>query len=39
VPKRIPQDWANLEQDLHAEGVSPEEIEAGATPQPPAPAA
>jgi DNA-binding XRE family transcriptional regulator len=30
MPKRIPQDWEALEQELHAAGVSPEEIEAGA---------
>jgi ribosome-binding protein aMBF1 (putative translation factor) len=30
MPKRIPQDWETLEQELHAAGVSPEEIEAGA---------
>ena len=30
MPKRIPLDWADLERELHAAGVSPEEIEAGA---------
>jgi len=30
MPKRIAQDWETLEQELHAAGVSPEEIEAGA---------
>jgi ribosome-binding protein aMBF1 (putative translation factor) len=30
MPKRIAQDWEELEQDLHAAGVSPEEIESGA---------
>jgi predicted XRE-type DNA-binding protein len=30
VPKRTPLDWADLEQELHAAGVSPQEIEAGA---------
>ena len=30
MPKRIPQDWETLEQELHAAGVSPEEIESGA---------
>jgi transcriptional regulator with XRE-family HTH domain len=30
MPKRIPLDWEDLERELHAAGVSPEEIEAGA---------
>jgi ribosome-binding protein aMBF1 (putative translation factor) len=30
MPKRIAQDWETLEQELHAAGVSPAEIEAGA---------
>ena len=30
MPKRTPQDWETLEQELHAAGVSPAEIEAGA---------
>ena len=30
MPKRIPQDWETLEQELHAAGVSAEEIETGA---------
>jgi ribosome-binding protein aMBF1 (putative translation factor) len=30
VPKREPRDWAELESELHAAGVSPEEIESGA---------
>ena len=30
MPKRIAQDWEELERDLHAAGVSPEEIESGA---------
>ena len=30
MPKRTPQDWESLERELHAAGVSPEEIEAGA---------
>jgi ribosome-binding protein aMBF1 (putative translation factor) len=30
VPKRTPQDWETLEGELHAAGVSAEEIEAGA---------
>ena len=30
MPKRIPQDWEDLERELHAAGVSPDEIEAGA---------
>jgi ribosome-binding protein aMBF1 (putative translation factor) len=30
MPKRIAQDWEELEQDLHAAGVSPEEINTGA---------
>jgi ribosome-binding protein aMBF1 (putative translation factor) len=30
MPKRIPQDWATLEEELPAAGVPPEEIEAGA---------
>jgi len=30
VPKRTPQDWENLEQELHAADVSPSQIEAGA---------
>ena len=29
MPKRTPQDWETLEQELHAAGVSPAEIEAG----------
>ena len=30
MSKRTPQDWEDLERDLHAAGVTPEEIEAGA---------
>ncbi len=30
MPKRIPLDWEDLERELHAAGVSPEEIDAGA---------
>src|SRR5208282_3803972 len=30
MPERTPLDWADLERELHAAGVSPEEIEAGA---------
>ncbi len=30
MAQRIPQDWETLERELHAAGVSPEEIEAGA---------
>ncbi|SRR5712691_5789765 len=30
MPKRTPVDWEDLEHELHAAGVSPEEIEAGA---------
>jgi hypothetical protein len=30
MPKRTPQDWETLERELHAAGVSPGEIEAGA---------
>src|SRR6266851_2029103 len=30
MPKRTPQDWEELERELHAAGVSPEEIKAGA---------
>ena len=30
MPKRTPLDWEDLERELHAAGVSPEEIEAGA---------
>ncbi len=30
MPKRTPLDWEDLERDLHAAGVSPGEIEAGA---------
>ena len=30
MPKREPRDWEELERDLHAAGVSQEEIEAGA---------
>ena len=30
MPKRTPQEWETLERELHAAGVSPEEIEAGA---------
>lgn len=30
MPKRIAQDWEELERDMHAAGVSPEEIESGA---------
>src|ERR1700730_12575392 len=30
MPKRIPLDWEDLERELHAAGVSPEEIETGA---------
>ena len=29
MPKRNPQHWETLERELHAAGVSPEEIEAG----------
>ena len=29
MPKRIPQDWENLDRDLRAAVVSPAEIEAG----------
>ena len=29
MPKRTPQDWETMEQELHAAGVSPAEIEAG----------
>ena len=29
MPKRTPQDWEDLERELHAAGVSPGEIEAG----------
>ncbi len=29
MSKRTPQDWETLERELHAAGVSPEEIEAG----------
>ena len=29
MPKRTPLDWEDLERELHAAGVSPEEIEAG----------
>ena len=28
MPKPTPQDWEELERELHAAGVSPEEIEA-----------
>lgn len=30
MPKRTALDWEVLEQELHAAGVSPEEIDAGA---------
>jgi hypothetical protein len=30
MPKRTPQDWETIERELHAAGVSPGEIEAGA---------
>jgi hypothetical protein len=30
MPKRTPLDWEDLERELHAAGVSPAEIEAGA---------
>jgi DNA-binding XRE family transcriptional regulator len=30
MAKRTPQDWETLERELHAAGVSPEEIQAGA---------
>ena len=30
MPKRTPLDWEDLERELHAAGVSPEEVEAGA---------
>ena len=30
MPKRTPQDWETMEAELHAAGVSPAEIEAGA---------
>jgi energy-coupling factor transporter ATP-binding protein EcfA2 len=30
MPKRTPLDWEDLEHELHAAGVSPEEIDAGA---------
>jgi hypothetical protein len=30
MPKRTSLDWSDLERELHAAGVSPEEIEAGA---------
>jgi ribosome-binding protein aMBF1 (putative translation factor) len=30
MPKRTPQDWETLERELHAAGVSPAEIKAGA---------
>ena len=30
MPKRTPLDWEDLERELHAAGVSPGEIEAGA---------
>jgi hypothetical protein len=30
MPERTPLDWEDLERELHAAGVSPEEIEAGA---------
>ncbi|MGH3298081.1 MAG: hypothetical protein ACRDP7_40450 [Trebonia sp.] len=30
MPKREPRDWEELERELHAAGVSPEEIESGA---------
>ena len=30
MPKRTPQDWEPLEQELHAAGVTAEEIQAGA---------
>jgi ribosome-binding protein aMBF1 (putative translation factor) len=30
MPKRTPQDWEPLEEELHAAGVTPEEIQAGA---------
>jgi len=28
MPKRTPQDWEPLEEELHAAGVTPEEIQA-----------
>lgn len=30
MPKRTPLDWEDLERELHAAGVSPDEIEVGA---------
>jgi ribosome-binding protein aMBF1 (putative translation factor) len=30
MPKRTPLDWEDLERELHAAGVSPEEIDVGA---------
>ena len=30
MPKRTPQDWETLEDELHAAGVTAEEIQAGA---------
>ena len=30
MPKRTPQDWETLEEELHAAGVTAEEIQAGA---------
>ncbi|HUJ65307.1 MAG TPA: helix-turn-helix transcriptional regulator [Acidimicrobiales bacterium] len=30
MPKREPRDWEDLERDLHAAGVTPEQIQAGA---------
>ncbi len=30
MPKRIPMGWEDLERELYAAGVSPEEIDAGA---------
>ena len=30
MPKRTPQDWEPLEEELHAAGVTAEEIQAGA---------
>ena len=30
MPKRTPQDWGPLEEELHAAGVTAEEIQAGA---------
>ena len=30
MPKRTPLDWEDLERELHAAGVAPEEIDAGA---------